>query len=148
VWLWTAFGLAISNALVVTALLFRPESAAAPAAPAASEASAPVVTLAPPAAGLRINLRVGPETPSAREETIVAALRAAGYDLIEVHEMPFPILRSRVGFFDETDRAAAASLAAALAPLTEATGGPLELRDYGTLDVVPAPGRLDLWIGG
>jgi hypothetical protein len=148
VWLWTAFGLAISSALVVAALLIRPEPAAAPAAPAVSEASAPLVTPAPPATGLRINLRVGPDTPSTRHETIVTALRAAGYDSIEVHVMPFPILRSRVGYFDETDRAAAASLAAALAPLTEATGGPLELRDYGALEIVPAPGRLDLWIGG
>jgi hypothetical protein len=106
------------------------------------------MTPAPPASGLRINLRVGPDTPSTRHETIVAALSAAGYDLIEVHVMPFPILRSRVGFFDETGRAAAESLAAALAPLAEATGGPFELRDYGGLEILPAPGRLDLWIGG
>jgi len=62
--------------------------------------------------------------------------------------MPFPILRSRVGYFDDMDRGAAAGLIEVLEPLSDLTRGPLALRDYGALDLAPGSGRLDLWIGG
>jgi hypothetical protein len=154
VWIWTLFGLAVAGGLIALAVLFRPEAPApratpadavapAPAAPVATAANAPAGTPLP--AAVRIIVRVAPDTGRGHQDTIVAALRSAGYDSVEVNVMPFPILRSRVGYFHESDRPAAVALVAALAQIT---GDAVELRDYGPLEIMAAPGRLDLWIGG
>jgi hypothetical protein len=146
--------LAVAGGLIALAVLFRPEAPApratpadavapAPAAPVATAANAPAGTPLP--AAVRIIVRVAPDTGRGHQDTIVAALRSAGYDSVEVNVMPFPILRSRVGYFHETDRPAAEALVAALA---QVTGDAVELRDYGPLEIMAAPGRLDLWIGG
>lgn len=116
-----------------------PETVAAPAVQAvapdpAPQPAAPVVPT--------VHLRIGPDLPAEQRARIEEALATAGYQAVVIHEMPFTISRSRVGYFREEDRPAAEALKAALA----GTHDGLELRDYGTLVTTPEAGRLDLWI--
>ena len=74
-----------------------------------------------------------------RIETLLAK---TGYGSVVVHEMPFSISRSRVGVFQETDRASAEALISAL----QGTLDGLELRDYHEYMAEPEDHRLDLWI--
>lgn len=129
--------------LVVCGLLLWP-SAQPEATPTAAqpEGTAAVAAAVAAPAGPTVHLRLGTGlAPEARAQ-IEAALAAAGYDRVLVHEMPFRISRSRVGYFRAADRAEAEALIAAL----RGTHDELELRDYGALVATPEPGRLDLWI--
>ena len=127
-----------------------PESTAKPASDL-SEVLAPehtaavvytphVTMLAPVAA--TVHLRIGAGLRAAERERIETALSAAGYGTVVVHEMPFTISRSRVGYFQEADRAFAEALITAL----HGSQDLIELRDYSKLVALPEPGRLDLWI--
>ena len=73
---------------------------------------------------------------------IETALANAGYGAVVMHEMPFSVSRSRVGYFRDADRPAAEALIGALRGVLDG----VELRDYRTLIEAPQPGRLDLWI--
>ena len=99
---------------------------------------APVVAAEPLTVHLRINARLAPE----ERQKIEALLAKAGYGSVVVHEMPFSISRSRVGFFQEADRASAEALISAL----QGTLDGLELRDYHEYRAAPEDHRLDLWI--
>jgi hypothetical protein len=129
--------------LVAIGLLLWP-SAQPEATPtvAQPEGAAAIAAAVAAPAGPTVHLRLGTGlAPEARAQ-IEAALAAAGYDRVLVHEMPFRISRSRVGYFRAADRAEAEALIAAL----RGTHDGLELRDYGALVATPEPGRLDLWI--
>jgi hypothetical protein len=127
-------------ALVVAAILLRPELVAEPA-PAA--AVAPEAVAAPAGvAEATIHLRVGASLSAEERQRIGTALANAGYGNVVMHEMPFSISRSRVGYFREADRPSAEALIGALRGILD----DVELRDYRTLIEAPQPGRLDLWI--
>ena len=145
-----ALGLALAGMLLFAG---QEEPEAAPAATAAAlpetVAATAVQAVAPdpapqPAAPVvpTVHLRIGPDLPAEQRARIEEALATAGYQAVVIHEMPFTISRSRVGYFREEDRPAAEALKAALA----GTHDGLELRDYGTLVTTPEAGRLDLWI--
>jgi hypothetical protein len=138
-----AAGALAALVLVVCALLLWP-SAQPEATPTAAQPhpAAPVAAAVAAPAGPTIHLRIGSGVAPEARAQIEAALAAAGYDSVLVHEMPFSISRSRVGYFRAADRAEAEALIAAL----RGTHDGLELRDYGALVATPEPGRLDLWI--
>ena len=111
------------------------------------EADRPTTAATPGAAGepavaATIHLRVGRGVLPSERQRIQAALARAGYSTILVHEMPFRISQSRVGYFRDEDLALAEALIAEL----RGTVDDIELRDYRTLIPAPKPGRLDLWI--
>jgi hypothetical protein len=89
-----------------------------------------------------INLRVGAGLSADERRRIETALANAGYGAVVMHEMPFSVSRSRVGYFRDADRPAAEALIGALRGVLDG----VELRDYRTLIEAPQPGRLDLWI--
>jgi len=128
---------AIAAVGIMGAVLLRPDVETGPAPGTA------VAAVASPAAVVTtIHLRVSAALSSGARQRIEAALAAAGYDTVVIHEMPFGISRSRVGYFREADRAAAEALITAL----QGTVDGVELRDYRSLMETPEPGRLDLWI--
>jgi hypothetical protein len=98
----------------------------------------PAAVAEPLTVHLRIDARLAPE----QRRRIETMLAKAGYGSVVVHEMPFSISRSRVGFFRETDRASAEALISAL----QGTLDGLELRDYHEYMAEPEDHRLDLWI--
>jgi len=108
----------------------QPDSAKARAAPAA---------IADP---ITVHLRLDAQLSPEQRRRIEAVLAKAGYTSVIVHEMPFSISRSRVGFFQEGDRASAEALITAL----QGTLDGLELRDYHDYMAAPEGHRLDLWI--
>jgi hypothetical protein len=122
----------------------RSQAAAAPAVLAIPPAPVPAAAAGEPPAEVvpTIHLRLGAGLAPEERQRIQALLAEAGYGKVMVHEMPFSISRSRVGYFRQADR----SLAEALVQALRDTHGGLELRDYGTLMTTPEPGRLDLWI--
>jgi hypothetical protein len=128
-------------AAFAAAMLLRSQLAPDAAAVAATAPSA-AATAEPAAAAAIVHLRVSQALDPAERQRIAAALAQAGYRQVIVHEMPFSISTSRVGYFREDDRVSAEALLGALSSMVEG----LELRDYGALVQVPEPGRLDLWI--
>lgn len=129
-----------------------------PSDPAVSEVSPPparpdsLVPLANPALATvtSVRLRVGPDFPPDRQQTIVAALQAAGLPAVEVETLPFAIATSRVGYYRPEDLPAAEALSQIVNPLAPGAGdaaAPIGVRDYARLLEDAAPGRLDLWIG-
>ena len=122
---------AFAAAMLLRAQL-APDAAAALGAVAAEPAAAAAI----------VHLRVSAAFDPAERQRIAAALAEAGYRQVVVHEMPFSISTSRVGYFREDDRVSAEALLGTLSSLVDG----LELRDYRTLVQVPEPGRLDLWI--
>ncbi len=130
-----SLGAVVAVAAMVAAAL-RPQEELAPA-PSAQAAAQPAAALA--TVHLRVDAGLSPE----ERERIRAALGRAGYGMV-MHEMPFRISRSRVGYFHEADRSSAQALIAALRGVHDG----IELRDYRTIMAAPEPGRLDLWIGG
>ena len=139
-----ALGAAAAVALVATTVLLRQNAQSDPAPMAATLLAVPEVAAEPSAApAATIHLRVGQELPAAERQRIEAALAKAGYGRVVVHELPFAVSRSRVGYFHEADRPSAEALVKAL----RGTEDGIELRDYRTLMAAPEPGRLDLWIG-
>lgn len=134
-----SLGAVVVAAVMLAATLRPPEAPApAPADQAGATAAAAQRTAGPVTVHLRVDASLLPE----ERERIREALGRAGYGMV-VHEMPFRISRSRVGYFRETDRSSAQALVAALRGVHDG----IELRDYRTLMTVPEPGRLDLWIG-
>jgi hypothetical protein len=91
-----------------------------------------------------VHLRVSTKLAPGELQQIEAALAKAGYQNVVVHEMPFSISRSRVGYFQEADRTAAEALIAAL----RGTLDGVELRDYRKLIPTSETSRLDLWVKG
>ena len=134
-----SLGAIAALAIAVAAILVRPELVAEPA-PAA--AVAPEAAAKPAAVETVINLRVGAGLSAEERQRIETALANAGYGAVVMHEMPFSISRSRVGYFRDADRPAAEALIGALRGILDG----VELRDYRTLIEAPQPGRLDLWI--
>jgi len=100
--------------------------------------AAPAAIADPITVHLRLDAQLSPE----QRRRIEAVLAKAGYTSVIVHEMPFSISRSRVGFFQEGDRASAEALITAL----QGTLDGLELRDYHEYMAAPEGHRLDLWI--
>lgn len=158
-------GATVAAAIVAAALLLRPqpdarapqESAENAAQPVEGPAPASEATVAPevlpvstpplPAGtegGLR--LRVGPELPAARQAAVLDALEAGGAGEVLVEQLPFRIAVSRVGYYHEADRDAAAQLAERMSEVLREPGGPLAIRDYSKLLPDAQQGRLDLWI--
>ena len=127
-------------AAFAAAMLLRAQLAPDAAAVAATAPGAAAVE--PAAAAAIVHLRVSASFDPGERQRIAAALAEAGYRQVVVHEMPFSISTSRVGYFREDDRVSAEALLGALSSLVDG----LELRDYRTLVQVPEPGRLDLWI--
>jgi hypothetical protein len=127
-------------AAFAAAMLLRWQLAPDAAAVAATGPSAAAVE--PAAASAIVHLRVSAAFDPAERQQIAVALAEAGYRQVVVHEMPFSISTSRVGYFREDDRVSAEALVGTLSGLVEG----LELRDYRALVQVPEPGRLDLWI--
>ena len=112
--------------------------------PAATEVDAPSIPpgMAPP------RLRVAQDLPRARRDTIIAALRAAGYGEPDLEVLPFPIAVSRVGYYRPQDQEAAETLATFLGGLLDPEGRTVRVRDYGVLADGEPPRRLDIWISG
>jgi hypothetical protein len=136
---------AASAAILLAAILLRPDGIETELAPVtAAEAAATTAPVMDPArAALTIHLRIGADLAPEARKRIETALLKAGYGAVVLHQMPFSISRSRVGYFREADRDAAEGLIATLRGTVEG----IELRDYRTLIETPEPGRLDLWIG-
>ncbi|MCI0430507.1 MAG: hypothetical protein L0210_08220 [Rhodospirillales bacterium] len=130
--------------MIVAAVLLRPELEAEPASAMAAAADLDTLeALAEPAVAVTtVHLRVSAGLAPEARQRIEAALANAGYGAVVVHEMPFRISRTRVGYFREAERASAEVLIAAL----RGTLDGIELRDYRRLIAAPEPGRLDLWI--
>lgn len=156
-----AGGLAAALALVVGALLLRPDTdppaapvaapppqAEAPAAPNSGKvaaASAPSPEDAAALSGItEIRLRLGPGFPDDRRDALVAALKTAGLTGVTVEAVPVAVAASRVGYYLPADRAAAEALARLVAP--NLGGRSINARDYQGLMPSPVAGRLDLWI--
>jgi hypothetical protein len=134
-----------------------PDAAAAPTgveSDAAGPAALPAADLAPDqdmqagpsAAAPALRLRIGPDLDPAREAAIVEALSADSQPGLVLERIPFRIAVSRVGYYHDTDRAAAAALAERMSPVVGDPAGPLVIRDYSELLPDAEPGRLDLWI--
>jgi hypothetical protein len=136
---------AAGAAILFAAIMLRPDGMEAELAPvAAAEAAATPAPLPDPAkAALTVHLRIAADLGPEARKRIEATLLKAGYGAVVLHQMPFSISRSRVGYFREADRDAAEGLIATLRGTVEG----IELRDYRTLMETPEPGRLDLWIG-
>lgn len=109
---------------------------------AASAGPVEDAALLPAAASATVHLRVSAAIEPAQRQRIEAALAEAGYRTIILHQMPFSISTSRVGYFHEQDLVSAEALLAALSGTLDG----LELRDYRSLVETAEPGRLDLWI--
>jgi hypothetical protein len=136
---------AAAAAILLAVILMRPDGIEAELAPvAAAEAAATTAPVNDPArAALTVHLRIADDLAPEARKRIEATLLKAGYGAVVLHQMPFSISRSRVGYFREADRDAAEGLIAVLRGTVEG----IELRDYRTLMETPEPGRLDLWIG-
>ena len=135
---------ALVAAIAAAMLLRSPVEAETAPVPAAAAGAGPVedAALEPAASTAVVHLRVSSALAPAERQRIEAELAQAGYRTIVVHQMPFSISTSRVGYFREEDRVSAEALLAALSGTVEG----LELRDYRSLVKAAEPGRLDLWI--
>ena len=135
-----SLGAVAALAFAVAAILVRPELVAesAPAAAVAPQVAAEPAAVAEATIHLRVAAGLSPE----ERQRIRTALANAGYGTVVMHEMPFSVSRTRVGYFREADRPSAEALIAALRGVLDG----IELRDYRTLIETPEPGRLDLWI--
>lgn len=152
---WIGAGLIFATATVTAAFLFRPDPALVPdeqppVAAIAPEPTPPSVAPPEPQAALAavgpVRLRIGPDFPAERRDSILAALAAAGLSAVQVEPLPFAVATSRVGYYRPGDRAAAEALSALVGPV--AGVAEIGVRDYGELLTDAEPGRLDLWVGG
>lgn len=105
---------------------------------------APAVADAADLAEARVIVRMGSDVAEVRRAEVLALLDASGVGSIEVQSVPFAVSRPRLGYFDPNDRGVAEALAALIAP----AAGRIAVRSYDDLLAEPAPGRLDLWLGG
>lgn len=133
----------LAIAIVVAAILLRPDAPAQRAVEAGPEPLAAAVADLP-----TMRLRVGPGFPQERQAEILDILAEAGHGTVLVESIPFTIAVSRVGYYRPEDRAAAADLARLVSPALDPPTGTIAVRDYAELIPDAAPGRLDLWIGG
>lgn len=105
---------------------------------------APPEVSAADVAAARVMIRIGPDMDERRRAEILAILSAAGFHTVEVQPVPFAVERPRLGYFRAADRTIAEALAGLISPVA----GKVAVRSYDDLLADPAPGRLDLWLGG
>ncbi len=115
------------------------------AVPAAKDADAPALAAAEPPVAAPRTQRILVNAPSgAPTEATLAALRASGFDAVAVQPTRLTIRSSSVRYYHAADAAAAAEVAALIAP--GLPGGVAEARDFSDAPSRGAPGHLEIWI--
>lgn len=141
-------GFVIAAAIVAGAVYLRPAPGDAPAMTALGSGPTPDAqasqVAATPVSDVTVRLRLPAGVDAARPQALRDALAAAGFARVEVSTLTQPIGAARVDYAHPEDRAAAETLAQALAPLA---GGALAAEALpGSTDAGPV-GHVNLWIG-